>query len=248
MAYTPTDATVLLTDYVEPTVRDTFAEEENTFKAFMEGDKVRTNIRGRRISFNVAPNPSYGSLVSGAVLPVGGAGVEIEAKVFYFNQFMVGEIHKDVLEQDNDKAIIGLLSNRQDRDTVTFRQRQNLWMFGTGNGALAVISDASGGTTLVMGGDYGSENIIVASRVWFYTSAGVRRVGGGAVTSTVLTNNTVDGGTTITLDQVPNDLAATDTVHYESSFGNAPHGLAYHVSDTSGDWFGINTGTFNTIK
>lgn len=248
MAYTPTDATVLMTDYVEPTVRDTFAEEENTFKAFMEGDKVRTNIRGRRISYNVAPNPSYGSHVSGAPLPVGGAGQEIEAKVFYFNQFMVGEIHKEVLEQDNDKAIIGLLSNRQSRDTTTFRQRQNLWMFGVGTGALGIISDASGGTTVVFGGDYGSENIIVGSRLWFYTAAGVRRVGGGAVTSTVLTNDTVDGGTTITLDQVPNDLAATDIAVYEASFGNAPHGLAYHVTDESGDWFGINTGTFSNIK
>lgn len=248
MAYTPTDASVLMTDYVEPTVRDTFAEEENTFKAFMEGDKVRTNIRGRRISFNVAPNPSYGSHVSGAPLPVGGAGTEIEGKVFYFNQFMVGEIHKEVLEQDNDKAIIGLLSNRQSRDTITFRQRQNLWMFGKGTGALGVISDASGGTTLVFGGDYGSENIIVGSRLWFYTAGNVRRVGGGAVTSTVLTNDTVDGGTTITVDQVPNDLAATDYAVYESSQGNAPHGLDYHLEDASGDWFGINTATYPTIK
>jgi hypothetical protein len=248
MAYTPTAASVLMTDYVEPTLRDTFEEEANTFNAFMDGDKIRTNIRGRRISYNVAPNPSYGSHVSGAPLPVGGTGAEIEAKVFYFNQFMVGEIHKEVLEQDNDKAIIGLLKNRQSRDTSTFRQRQNLWMFGRGDGALAVISDASGGTTVVMGGDYGSENIIVGSRLWFYSAAGVRRTGGGAVTSTVLTNDTVDGGSTITLDQVPNDLAATDTVHYEASFGNAPHGLSYHITDVSGDWFGINTATYSNIK
>lgn len=235
-----------MTDYIEPTVVDTFAEEQNTFRAFMEGDKVRTNSRGRRHSYNVKPNPSYGSLTAGSKLPLGGSGLEIEAKVFYLNQFMVGDIDANVLDEDNDKAIIGLLSNRQERDLVTFRQRQNLWMFGKGDGALAVISDASGGTTIVMGGDYMSENIIEGSRVWFYTAAGVRRVGGGAVTSTVLTNDPLTG--TITVDQVPNDLAATDTVHYELSFGNAPAGLAKHVDDVSGDYFGINTANFSNVK
>lgn len=248
MAYTATQASVLMTDYVEPTLRDSFPEEADTFTAFLGGEKVRTNIRGRRISFNVAPNPSYGAPGSGAKLPVGGSGTEIEAKVFYFNQFMVGEIDKEVLEQDNDKAIVGLLRNRQSRDNKTFRQRQNVWMFGKGDGALGVISDASGGTTVIFGGDYGSENIIDNSRGGFYTAAGVRRVGGGAVTSTVLTNSAVDGGTTCTFDQVPNDLAATDTFHYESSYGNAPHGLAIHVTDVSGDWFSINTATYPRIK
>ena len=246
MAYTPTDATVLMTDYIEPTIHKTFAEEDNTFRAFMEGDKVRTNSRGRRHLYNVKPNPSYGSHVSGAPLPVGGAGLEVEAKVFYFNQFMVGDIHKNVLEENNDKAVVNLLSNRQQRDLTTFRQRQNLWMFGLGDGALAVIADASGGTTVVFGGDYNSENIIEGSRLWFYNAANARRVGGGAVTSTVLTNDPSTG--TVTFDQVPNDLAATDRVVYENSFGNAPAGLSKHISDISGDYFGINTALYSKVK
>lgn len=248
MAYTAAQASVLLTDYVEPVLRDSFQEEENTFKAFMEGDKERTNIRGRRISYNVQPNPSYGAFATSAnaALPVGGTGVDIEAKIYYLNQFMVGEMGKEVLDQDNDKAIVGLFANRQKRDGITFRQRQNLWMFGNGNGSLGVISSSST-VTIVLGGDYGSENIIIGSRLEFYTSGGVKRVGGGAVVSTVLTNDVTTG--TITVDQVPNDLAATDTVHYESSYGNAPHGLDYHVLDnTGGTWLGINTATYPTIK
>lgn len=246
--YTTSDASVLMTDYIEPTLRDSFPEEDDTFTAFMDGEKVRTNVRGRRISYNVAPNPSYGSPAEGAALPVGGSGREVEGKVYYFNQFMVGEVSKQVLEEDNDKAIIGLLKNRQSHDTQTFRQRQNLWMFGKGDGALGVISDPSGGTTIIFGGDYGSENIIVGSRLRFYTAGGAQRVGGGAVTSTVLTNTSDSGGTTITVDQVPNDLAATDTAHYENSYGNAPHGLSFHVSDVSGDWFGINTAIESKVK
>ncbi len=244
MSYTTTSASVLMTDYIEPNVVDSFAEEDTTFRAFMEGPKVRTNARGRRLLVNVKPNPSYGSPAEGAKLPVGGSGLEIEAKVFYLNQFLVGEVNKEVLEQDNDKAVIDLLKNRQSRDTATFRQRQNLWMFGVGTGALGVISDASGGTTVVFGGDYKAENIIEGSRLWFYTAAGVRRVGGGAVTSVVLTND----GTTITLDAVPNDLAATDIAVYEESFGNAPHGLGYHITDVAGDWFGINTATNPNVR
>jgi len=142
MAYTPSDATVLMRDYLEPTIRNTFAEEDNTFRALMAGDKVRTSSRGRRHPYNVAPNPSYGSLVSGAPLPVGGSGKEIEAKVFYFNQFMTGDVHKTVLEENTDHAIVDLLGNRQRRDMSTFRQRLNLWCFGKGDGALGVISDA----------------------------------------------------------------------------------------------------------
>lgn len=247
MAYSTSDATVLMTDYIEPTLLDSFPEEDNTFSAFMEGGKVRTNARGRRYLYNVSPNPSYGSIAQGAVLPVAGSGTEVELKVYYLNQFMVGEANKEVLDQDNDKAVVGLLSNRQDRDVVTFKQIQNLWMFGNGNGSLGVIASSST-TTIVFGGDYGSENIKVGSRLFFYTAANVKRVGGGAVTSTVLTNDSSDGGTTITVDQVPNDLAATDYAVYESSQGNAPHGLDYHVSATSGTYFGLNTATYPTIK
>jgi len=244
MAYTTTSASTLMTDYIEPNIMDSFAEEDTTFRAFLDGPKVRTNARGRRLFVNVEPNPSYGSPGEGAKLPVGGSGLEIEAKVFYLNQFMVGEVNVEVLEQDNDKAVIGLLKNRQERDTSTFHQRQNLWMFGVGTGALGVISDPSGGTTVVMGGDYNSENIIKNSRLFFYTAAGVKRVGGGAVTSTVQSND----GTTIVLDQVPNDLAATDIAVYEDSFGNAPHGMAYHITDVAGDWFGINTATYSNWR
>jgi hypothetical protein len=243
MAYTPADATVLMTDYIEPTVRNTFSEEDNTFRALMEGEKLRTSSRGRRYLYNVAPNPSYGSHVSGAALPVGGSGKEIEAKVFYYNQFLVGDIHKNVLEENTDKAVVDLLANRQRRDFQTFRQRQNLWMFGKGDGALGVIADASGGTTVVFGGDYGSENIITNSRLYLHDAAGARRVGGGAVVSTVLSNDKATG--TVVFDQVPNNLAATDTGHYENSFGNAPSGLAKHVSDVSGDYFGINTALYD---
>lgn len=244
MAYTTTSASVLIDRYIEPNVVDSFAEEDSTFRAFLEGDKVRTNVKGRSLFVNVEPNPSYGSPGEGAKLPVGGSGVEIEAKIFYLNQFMVGEINKEVLEQDNDKAVIGLLKNRQSRDTQTFRQIQNLWMFGVGTGALGVISDASGGTTVVFGGDYKAENIKKNSRLYFYTAAGVRRVGGGAVTSTVQSND----GTTVVFDQVPNDLAATDIAVYEDSFGNAPHGLAYHITDVAGDWLGINTATNPNVR
>src|SRR5690242_13023134 len=152
MAYTPSDATVLMRDYLEPTVRNTFAEEDNTFKALMEGDKVRTSSRGRRHPYYVTPNPSYGSIASGAALPVGGSGKEVEAKVFYFNQFMVGDLHKNILEENTDHAFVDLLGNRQKKDMQTFRQRLNLWCFGKGDGALAVISDASGGVSVVFGG------------------------------------------------------------------------------------------------
>lgn len=250
MAYTTSDASVLMKDYIEPVVRESFQEEDNTFKVFMEGDKERTNIRGRRISYKVRPNPSYGSTTEGALLPAAGQLRDIEGRVYYLNQFLVGEMNKEVLDQDDDMVIVGLLRRNQQADTQTFRQRQNLWMFGNSNGSLGVISDASGGTTVVFAAPYGAENFIDGSVVWFYDSSNTRRVGGGAVDSTISSHTVSPGSTgTVVFDQVPSDLAATDYAVYKSSQGLAPHGLEYQVDNTLGAnaFLGINTSTYPTI-
>lgn len=246
MAYTTTTASVVMKDKIEPKVRATFPEEDNTFSALMdEAQKERTNIRGRRIPLRVRPNASYGSISEGAQLPLAGAPVDVEAKVYYLNQFLTGEINKEVLEQDDDDALVSFSSRNMKDDTVTFNNRQNLWVFGTGDGSLGVLASSST-TTIVFGGDYGSENIIVGTRGEFYTSGASKRVGGGAVVSTVLTNDV--STSTITVDQVPNDLAATDTFHYEASYGRAPHGFPYHIANSTTTWLGLSPSTYPTLK
>lgn len=246
MAYTTTTATVVMRDKVEPKVRATFPEEDNTFSALMdEAEKERTNIRGRRIPLRVRPNASFGSIAEGAQLPLAGAPVDVEAKIYYLNQFLSGEINKEVLDQQDDDAMVNFLSRNMKDDTVTFNNRLNLWVFGTGDGSLGVLA-SSVTVTIVFGGDYGSENIIVGSRLEFYTSAAAKRIGGGAVVSTVLTNDVATS--TITVDQVPNDLAATDTAHYEASYGRAFHGFPYHIANTTTTWLGLSPSTYPTLK
>ena len=246
MAYTTTTASPILDRYLDPAVYRTFQQEDNTFRAFMEGKTERTNIKGRSFTLTVAPNASYGSIAEGAQLPQPHQPTNVEAKVYYLNQFKTYEINKEVLEQDNDKALISLARQPVEDATMTFMEDQELWMFGTGNGSLGVISDATGGTTVILGGDYGSENIRVGARLNWYSSANSQRTGGGTSVSTVLTND-IDTGT-ITLDAVPNNLAATDYATYENSQGNAPHGLPYHISDATTTWLGLSPSTYPTLK
>jgi hypothetical protein len=246
MAYTTTSASPVLKEYVDPAIHRTFALEDNTFRAFMEGKTERTNIRGRRFSLTVRPNASYGSIAEGGQLPMAGQPVDVEAKVYYLNQFKTGEINKEVLEQDDDMGLVSFSRHNIESATETFMEDQELWCFGTGNGSLGVLSDVTGGTTLVFGGDYGSENIRIGARLNWYSSGNSQRTGGGTSVSTVLTND-IDTGT-ITVDAVPNNLAATDYATYENSQGNAFHGLPYHISDATTTWLGLSPSTYPTLK
>ena len=247
MAYTTTTASPVLKEYVDPAVYKSFAQEDNTFAAFMEGKTERTNIRGRRFAVRVRPNASYGSIAEGGQLPMAHQPTNVEAKVYYLNQFKTVEINKEVLEQDDDMALVSLAKDPIREATETFMEDQEVWVFGTGNGSLGVIAAGSAlSTTITLGGDYGSENIRIGARLNWYSAANAQRTGGSVSVSTVLTND-VDTGI-ITLDAVPNDLAATDYATYENSQGNAFHGLPYHIAATTTTWLGLSPSTYPSLK
>lgn len=247
MAYSTSTASPLLKEYVDPAVYKSFAQEDNTFAAFMEGKTERTNILGRRFTVRVRPNASYGSIAEGGQLPMAHQPANVQAKVYYLNQFKTVEINKEVLEQDDDMALVSLAKDPIREATETFMEDQEVWVFGTGNGALGVIATGGvSGTTITFGGDYGSENIRVGARLNWYSSANSQRTGGGTSVSTVLTND-VDTGI-VTLDAVPNNLAATDYATYENSQGNAFHGLPYHIASSTDTWLGLSPGTYPTLK
>ena len=248
MAYTTTSASPVLKEYVDPAVYKSFAQEDNTFRAFMDGKTERTNIRGRRFAITVRPNASYGSIAEGGPLPIAGQPLEVEAKVYYLNQFKTYEINKEVLDQDDDMAMVSLARHPIESTTETFMEDQELWCFGTGNGSLGVVSDVTniGTFKIVFGGDYGSENIRINSRLNFYSSGNSQRTGGSVSVATVLAND-VDTGE-VTFDAVPTNTVATDYATYENSQGNAFHGLPYHIADTTTTWLGLSPSTYPTLK
>jgi hypothetical protein len=249
MAFTVATASVVMTERIESVLRSGLIGaqqiEANTFNMFMQGERERTNELGRRIPFTVTPNASYGSIAEAGQLPLAGTPQIVQARIYYLNQFKTGEINKAVLDQETESDLMKFMRTPMEMDFDDFRSTQNLWMFGTGDGALGVI--ATGGIAslvITLGGDYGAENIKKGARLQFYTSGGVQRTGGSVTVSTVASVS----GNAVTFDAVPNDLAATDTLHYENSYGNAPHGIPYHVSETSGTWLTINTGTYSGLK
>lgn len=249
MAWTVANASKVMAERIEPVLRNAFLigtdEEAPTFDLFMKGEKERTNELGRRVPIQVTPNASYGAIGEGGQLPLAGTPEIVQLRIYYLNQFMMGEINRSVLDQNTESDLLKFARGPFEADQKKFRHWQNLWMFGTGNGSLgvvtAVVTGASGTATL--GGDYGAENIDIGARLVFYSSAGAAHAAGAAV-STV----TAIAGDVVTFDSVPTDAVATDTVHHFGSYGLMPHGLAYHVSETSSTYFGINTATYGGIK
>lgn len=251
MAFNLTNASVVMTERIEPVLRNAFLvgtdEEAPTFDLFMKGEKERTNELGRRIPIRVTPNASYGSITEGGQLPLAGTPELVQLRIYYLNQFMMGEINRAVLDQNTESDLIKFMRTPMEDDQKTFRHIQNLWMHGTGNGSLGVagtvVTGASG--TVTFTGDYGAENIIKGSRLVFYSSAGVAHNQSGAVTVSTVT---AIAGDVVTFDNVPTDVVATDTAHYYGSYGLAPHGIPYHVSETSSTYLGVNTATYGGIK
>lgn len=251
MAFNLANASVVMTERIEPVLRNAFLagtdEEAPTFDLFMKGEKERTNELGRRVPIRVTPNASYGSITEGGQLPLAGTPELVQLRIYYLNQFMMGEINRVVLDQATESDLIKFMRTPMEDDQKTFRHIQNLWMHGTGSGALGVagtvVTGASG--TVLFTGDYGAENIIKGSRLVFYSSAGVAHNQSGAVTVSTVT---AISGDTVTFDTVPTDAVATDTAHYYGSYGLAPHGLAYHISETSSTYLGINTAVYGGVK
>src|SRR5688500_3970154 len=169
MAYTVSTASKVMTERIEPVLRQAFLvgsdEESPTFDLFMKGEKERTNELGRRIPIRVTPNASYGSITEGGQLPLAGTPELVQLRIYYLNQFMMGEINRAVLDQNTETDLMNFMRTPMEDDQKTFRHIQYLWMHGTGNGSLgvatAVTTGASG--TVTFGGDYGAENIIKGS-------------------------------------------------------------------------------------
>jgi hypothetical protein len=251
MAYTLATASKVMTERIEPVLRSAFLvgtdEEAPTFDLFMKGEKERTNELGRRIPIRVTPNASYGSITEGGQLPLAGTPEIVQLRIYYLNQFMMGEINRAVLDQATETDLVKFMRTPMEDDQRTFRRIQNLWMHGTGSGALGVATAVTTGAagTVTFGGDYGAENIIKGARLVFFSSAGSAHNQSGAVTVSTVTGI---AGDVVTFDNVPTDVVATDTAHYYGSKDLAPHGIPYHVSETSSTYLGVDTATYGGIK
>jgi hypothetical protein len=251
MAYTVATASKVMTERIEPVLRSAFLngtdEEAPTFDLFMKGEKERTNELGRRVPIQVVPNASYGAITEGGQLPLAGTPAIVQLRIYYLNQFMMGEINRSVLDQATESDLVKFARMPMESDQKTFRHWQNLWMHGTGTGAIGVAGTVVTGSsgTVAFVGDYGAENIQIGARLVFYSSAGVAHNQSGAVTvSTVVSIS----GDTVTFDTVPTDAVATDTAHHYGSYGLMPHGIPYHVSETSSTYLGVDTAVYGGIK
>jgi len=251
MPWTVANASKVMSEKIEPVLRSAFLigtdEEAPTFDLFMKGEKERTNELGRRIPIQVTPNASYGAIAEGGQLPLAGTPAIVQLRIYYLNQFMMGEINRSVLDQQTETDLIKFARTPMEADQKKFRHWQNLWMHGTGSGSLGVLTAVTTGAsgTATLGGDYGAENIDVGARLVFYSSAGVAHNQTGAVLVSTVASIT---GDVVTFDTVPTDAVATDTLHHFGSYNLMPHGIPYHVSETSSTYLGVDTSVYGGIK
>lgn len=248
--FTTTLGSVLMKDRIEPVLRQSFQEEDNLFAAMMdEVPKEPTNPRGRRMSIRVQPNASYGSPTEGALMPIPGQPLDIEAIIKYLNQFKLGEFSGEIKDLPTEDAIVSFMARNQKGDTQTFNHTQNVLLFGVGTGSHGVVTATNATTTATFDPattDMGSREILIGARMQFFTTAGVQRVGGAVTVSTVTANNKSTG--VVTFDAVPSDLAATDVIVYENSYGRGTHGLPYHIDDANSTWLTVNRATYPDTK
>lgn len=250
MAFTVSTASKVMTERIEGILRTAFLrgsdQEAPVFNLFMK-TKERTNELGRRIPIVTQPNASFGSIAEAGQLPLAGTPEIVQARIYYTNQFLTGEINKAVLDQETEANLMSFMRTPLDMDFKTFLEQLDQWCFGTGNGSLGVVSAVTTGAsgTVTYGGDYGADNIKVNARHNFYSAAAAIHDQSAAVpVSTVVSKS----GDVVTYDNVPTDVVATDTAHFYASYGRALHGIPYHVTDVSGDWLGLNTATYPALK
>lgn len=258
MAYTTSQGTALMKQYIEPKVTKTFQEEDNTFQYLMDTvPKQETNKRGKELPLQVTRNVGYGGLSGeGGLLPVPGNPTDIQAKVFYRDQFLQGEFSGEIRDQPDDAAIVKFKARLMKGDTMTFNFFQNFFLFGDGFGALGIVTIRDSGTQVTCNPDptvanysaYGNRFIFQNARVQFYNPAtGLQRTQAGAITvSTVSGKNPTTGA--VTLDAVPTDVAPGDQIVFENHYGKAPQGFTYHISDAGTDWLTVNRAIQTSVK
>lgn len=251
MPYSTTQLNEVVKELLDAKIQASFDHNCQTLKKFKkEAVTEETTSRGRDFVITLTSNQSYGSQASeGAAFPVAGNLTRDRANITYRSQFASFDFTGDVEDlrnkrtlQDEVQAIV--------KDTMEqFDEVQNFFLFGDGNGVLGVIdSIASNDITMLntVANSYGARFIRRNQRLNAYDQSGAAYRTGDMVVTGV--NRTTD---VVTVDSAAAAIANDDddVLVFEDSYGFAPYGLKYHVSDT-GTWLGLNraTATYSGLR
>ena len=231
------DIEPLLPELVETVVSPLFEQDTNLYMEFLEGEGEPINGRGLRITDYISPNESGNFFSEAGAYAVPGKEEFAEMRVYPTRSSFGLEWSGDVLDTwRTPKDVIDGMSDKLSRATSAYKKFLQRFIFGDGTGSLGTIapSGVAGNTitfavNFVDGSTKGATFIKKRQRLNWYDASGAQRSGGSISLSTVQSKT----ATAVTLDQVPNNLAATDIAVPENSFNKAFHGVKHLISSAN---------------
>lgn len=242
--YTTTGLNEIVKETLDAVIHSSFDTNVETMKKFKR--KVVTEditSLGREFTISLQKNESYGSQASeGGAFPAAGALVDDRATVNYRSQFASFDFSGDVEDLRNSKTLRDALTRIVMDAQESFDEKQNYFLFGSGNGSLGVIDSVSSNDLTMLNtvaNSQGARPVRAGMVVNAYDQSGsAYRTGDMEVTSI---NRSTD---VVTVDSAAGSIASDDDdiLVFKGSYGYAPQGFAYHIAD-SGTWLGLNRST-----
>jgi hypothetical protein len=239
-----------LKEKVASKIEDAVEKATETWNLIEKGKTESTNALGYRLPSSVEDNASeLWSSVEGDDFPEGDTDVPVSMNVKYTRVYKTGTITGDVRNHEKDPDKIGsIISSKFGRAVMDLKKSINRMLFGESSGELARISAINTGT----------RTITCATTV---NQFGVRKVkkrhklevrsAGGALRSTntdYLVVESIDrDNDNFVYKAAPGlagDAAINDLLTLKKSYGNALHGLDYHLGN-SGVYQNVTRGATN---
>lgn len=252
--FTANDIESVLKEHVEPVLQEQFEQERMFYNLIGEaGDPV--NARGTRISSRINVNPSFTWFSESGAFPTPGKEEYIEMKVFATRCAVGFEFSGDFLDQiDTEENLVRGLSSVMSNYTDTAKKKISQSLYGDGTGELGVVvtrdsaTQATLATTSANGSLFGARKLDPNGEYHWYSSAGVQRTTGGALSTLVSKTESTGVATFDSTNDIPTDVVATDVIVHSGSYNKAVLGLKKHVNNDSGAYQGQSRSTYPKLK
>jgi hypothetical protein len=255
MAYTTSQLNQIVKETFDAMIHESYDFNIGTMSRFKrEVPTEDITALGRYFAIQVQSNESYGSTQygttdgegAGYAFPSAGALADVKALVNYRSQFSSFQFSGDVEDLATNKTLTNALKRIVKDTTESFDEKQNFFLFGDGSGALGVVQGVSTNVITMknsVAAGYGARALRKGQKVQAYKPTPTVTYRAGTMTVNSV-NRTLDA---VTVDTAAAAIAENDVLVFPGSYGYAPQGFAYHISD-SGDWLGLDRGAISSIR
>lgn len=246
---TTTQANVAVKELIDPLIHASYDFNMRTLKLIKKQASTEgVTSLGRYFTVQVGSNESYGSASSeGGAFPATGRYEDVRCLVNYRSQFSSFGFTGDVLDLAGNHELMNNFKRTVKDTTESFDEKQNLFLFGTGNGVLGVIDSISTNDITMLNtvaNGYGARNIRKNQILNAYDQSGAAYRSGDMTVTSVARSTDI-----VTVDAAAGSIASDDddVLVFKGSYGYATNGFAYNVAD-SGTFFGQSRTTYPSLK